>query len=171
MFVREFQLKHLANFHLTFFITQLAVGQMPALKDVKGPEASAIDKIIDVPVGMYSGIANVNIPLYSISIKGVNVPVSLSYIGGGGIKVDEEATMVGPGWKLNYGRAVTRKLHNVPDEHGFLERQALANFFQLPDLNQDPGEAQRNAYIRYTKDVTIDVYDLSPDEFFYSAGS
>jgi len=29
MFVREFQLKHLASFHLTFFITQLAVGQIP----------------------------------------------------------------------------------------------------------------------------------------------
>jgi hypothetical protein len=78
------------------------------------PEAEAFKEYVDVPVNEYTGVANINIPLYTLSEKGMSVPVSLSYHPGG-IRVSEEATWVGLDWSLNAGGVITREIRDKDD--------------------------------------------------------
>jgi len=55
------------------------------------PEAAALGKFGEIPVGKYSGIPNINIPLHTLQSRVISVPISLSYHASG-IKVEEEAS-------------------------------------------------------------------------------
>jgi len=79
------------------------------------PDIMEFQKFGDVPVGQYTGIPNINIPIYEITTRsGLSVPISLSYHAGG-IKVDEKASRTGLGWSLNAGGAISKQIKGVPD--------------------------------------------------------
>jgi hypothetical protein len=78
------------------------------------PNAASLMKFSDVPVSPYTGTADVTIPIYTIQAKGISVPVSLSYHTGG-IKMKEEASLVGLGWALNAGGMVSRTIMGYDD--------------------------------------------------------
>ena len=77
-------------------------------------EAQSLGKFSEIPVDLYTGRTNINIPLFTISYNGIEVPISLSYHGGG-IKVDDECGLVGLGWTLNAGGVVNRIVRGMPD--------------------------------------------------------
>lgn len=56
-------------------------------------------------MSLYTGVPDITIPLYSVKLKDMEVPVSLSYHAGG-ITIDQEATIVGLGWNLNAGGSI-----------------------------------------------------------------
>ena len=66
-------------------------------------------------VDMFTGTANVTIPLYSYNLCGLNLGVSLSY-DTHGLKVDDISSYVGLGWTLNTGGLITRETHGIEDE-------------------------------------------------------
>lgn len=66
-------------------------------------------------VDLFSGTANVNIPIYDYSVDGLDVGVSLSY-NTGGIRVDQIASCEGLGWNLNAGGYITRQVNGIEDE-------------------------------------------------------
>ena len=66
------------------------------------PEAAIFNKFIDNPVSYSTGIPQINVPIYTIELKDLSIPIALSYHAGG-IKVDDIATNVGLGWKLEAG--------------------------------------------------------------------
>lgn len=70
------------------------------------PEVAAFKRYGDVPVSLYSGVPDIGIPLYTVKLKDLEVPISLSYHAGG-ITVDQEATIVGLGWNLVAGGNIT----------------------------------------------------------------
>lgn len=71
------------------------------------PIAASIQKYGDIPVDYYTGVPKIDIPLYEINVKGIKIPVSISYAASG-IRVQEEASWVGLGWSLNCGGVITR---------------------------------------------------------------
>lgn len=78
------------------------------------PQAQAFTKYTDIPVNMYNGLPNVEVPLYTIRARDINVPISLSYHAGG-IKVNEEASWAGLGWTLNAGGVISRNVMGLDD--------------------------------------------------------
>lgn len=72
----------------------------------KSPEAAAFDRITDVPVSMYTGKADLSIPLYTVTNGDISLPISLDYEGSA-IRVEQEATWVGLNWLLNAGGCIT----------------------------------------------------------------
>lgn len=66
------------------------------------PDAAALGKFIETPVGNCNGVPNISIPLYEVVEGDIRLPITLNYHAGG-IKVNEEASMVGLGWSLSYG--------------------------------------------------------------------
>ncbi len=99
------------------------------------PEAAAMEEYTSVPVDMSTGIPNVSVPIFTVVGKGISVPISLSYHGGG-VRVDEVATWVGLGWSLNAGGMITRRVKGAPDEDssfGFLAQ--AGNIPNLEDLD------------------------------------
>ena len=58
------------------------------------PEVASLMKYIELPVSPFTGQPNVNLPIYTIRQGSIEVPVSVSYHGGG-IKVFEQSGIVG----------------------------------------------------------------------------
>lgn len=81
----------------------------------KAPDVAALEKYIDFPVEKSTGTVNVSIPIYTLSIKNFNLPISLNYHTGG-IKVDEMANNCGLGWALVAGGTLSRTIKSYPDE-------------------------------------------------------
>lgn len=69
-----------------------------------------------VGMSLYTGRPEVGIPLYTLPSKELSFPVSLTYSGGGGIKVQDVAGTAGLGWQLVAGGAITRVVRGLPDE-------------------------------------------------------
>jgi YD repeat-containing protein len=89
------------------------------------PSVYSFTKYGDIPVNEYRGIANITIPLYDIKIDDVDVPLNLSYFSGG-IKVAEEAGIVGLGWDMNMPSVI----QTIKDEDDF---KPGMKFSKLPD--------------------------------------
>ncbi len=117
----------------------------------------------DIGVDLYSGTAQVSIPLCMMPSKEFSVPVSLTYTGARGIRVQDYASFVGLGWQLNAGGAISRVLKSFPDEqpNGYIgtglwgQRVAAAagNISLIPNEIQGTMEA-------------VPTADGEPDVFF-----
>jgi hypothetical protein len=135
------------------------------------PEAAQIMKYQDYPVNLFTGVPEISIPIFTVSGKGISVPISLSYHGGGGIKVDEQATNIGLNWALEAGGEITRDIRGGPDEggsgtSGFINKPyTIANY--VDDFNCCSG-----TYIN--QQLWVDAMnghtDLEPDIFYFSFG-
>lgn len=94
---------------ITLLIVGIAVAAQAQV--MPSPDASSMIKGQNVPVNLYTGVASVDVPLFSAQ----GVPVSLQY-NTGGIKVSEIAGVAGLGWHLNAGGSITRVMQGEPDE-------------------------------------------------------
>ncbi|WP_315822485.1 hypothetical protein [Paraflavitalea speifideaquila] len=91
------------------------------------PSVAAIQKYGDYKVGTYTGVPNINIPLYTINLKDISIPISIAYHAAG-IKVGEESSRIGLGWSLEAGGTISRNVMGLDD----LTSKALApNSFDL----------------------------------------
>ncbi len=95
-------------------------------------EAQSLGEFAEIPVDLYTGRTNINIPLFTITYNDIEIPVSISYHGGG-VKVDDEAGSVGLGWTLNAGGVVNRIVRGMPDE--LYEAGKVAGYNHLSRLN------------------------------------
>lgn len=77
------------------------------------PTAFQFLKYTEMPVSEYTGRPNIDIPFYTIKEDGIELPISLSYHGGG-IRVSEEASWVGLGWDLQIG-SIVQQINDVDD--------------------------------------------------------
>lgn len=81
------------------------------------PDAISLGKYGAIPVSLYSGLPQVNIPLYSTKEGDIDINIGLSYMSGG-VKVEEIASWVGLGWTLNAGGAIVRSVRGRSDDGG-----------------------------------------------------
>ena len=92
--------------------------------------AAQVDKMMSNPVNLYTGVPNISIPLFSYQgNNGINTGISIDYAGGG-IQVGEYPSIVGLGWHLNFGGAITRTVRGMPDDFpdkGFLYSPEIPN--------------------------------------------
>ncbi len=81
------------------------------------PEAAHLQKGVNLPVDISSGIPNISIPLFELRTGNISVPISISYHASG-IKVNQLSSSVGLGWGLNAGGAISRNVRGLADEAG-----------------------------------------------------
>lgn len=79
------------------------------------PNAAALGKYGQVPVGLFTGTPQVNIPLYTFNSGSLSIPLALNY-SSNGIRVDELPSNVGLGWSLQAGGVITRVIMDDADE-------------------------------------------------------
>lgn len=95
------------------------------------PNAAALGKFGDIPVGLSTGIPEITIPIYNwlSSRKDFSLNISLSYHAGG-IRIDDIPSFVGLGWALNCGGMISRTVRGLPDdkpEQGYINSDVLPN--------------------------------------------
>jgi hypothetical protein len=137
------------------------------------PTATALAKFGDIPVSYYTGIPNINIPIYTAKNNDISVPISLSYHAGG-IKVEEEAAWVGLGWSLSCGGVITRMVRGMDDipPHGLMTGFPDSylpssidpyNFYSKPTDNN-----QYNYDLDHLNSAILGDEDTEPDVFVYN---
>ncbi|MFP9099861.1 hypothetical protein ACLI09_12490 [Flavobacterium sp. RHBU_24] len=143
---------------ILFFGTVISYGQqMPNIMP-PSPEASAVFKFAEIPVSLYTGLPNINIPLFEIESGGVNVPISISYHARG-IQVAEVGSRVGIGWALNCGGMITKQ---VRDKDDALQFQCVDYSKVFSDLNE------RNSVSASTNLGVAETCDMLPDQYSFS---
>ena len=90
------------------------------------PNAYEVSKFGQLPVGLFSGTINIDIPVLTYKSKNLSIPISLNY-SSNGIKVDQIASVVGLGWNLNAGGVISRIVRDEDDqdEQLFFPKQGL----------------------------------------------
>lgn len=128
------------------------------------PNAAALVRYSDMPVSTYSGVPQVSVPIYTVQSGSLQLPISLSYHGGG-VKVEDAPSWVGCGWTLNAGGAITRSIRGLADETGYFNagQRDMMNAF----INSTSAEDRYQYYATVTEQGTA---DFQPDVFNYQAG-
>jgi hypothetical protein len=79
------------------------------------PEAATQNRQQDIPVSLYTGTAQVGLPIYTFQEGAISIPIGLSY-NASGIKQGEPASWCGLGWSLSAGGQISRMVNGMPDE-------------------------------------------------------
>jgi len=161
-----------------------------------GPTAFEFLKYGEVPVGKYTGVPNISVPIYTIEAKGLNIPISLSYHSNG-FRVNEEAGSTGLGWTLFAGGSVVQtvvgfddfgyyKNRSFPDIQGIVEHSSSGGVpsgilsscngtltgiseakFILP--SDGDGSCTLGAQYQFPLDLFNGEKDFEPDVFHFNA--
>lgn len=78
------------------------------------PDMASLGKFGNIPVGMFTGVPQISVPIYEFKLGDVSLPVSLNYHASG-LKVEEMASNVGLDWALDAGGTVTCEVRGFPD--------------------------------------------------------
>jgi len=129
------------------------------------PNAASLGVFGDIPVGHYTGVPNISIPLYEINLDELKIPISLNYHASG-IKVMQEASWVGMGWALNAGGCIIKNVQGWDD----FEQNPKGYFYQ-DVLPENPGSSfvsASNAQFLKFIDILNDRVDACPDIYSFS---
>lgn len=122
------------------------------------PTSYSLGKYGGMNTSLVTGTPSVSIPLGDLALKGIKIPVNLSYTSDG-VRVDQVAGKAGMGWDLRAGGIINRIVYGVPDETG----QALSVPFNL----QTPST---ELYTFYDAASRPGQFDLQPDIYSFSFG-
>lgn len=145
------------------------------------PNAASLGKFVDYPVGYYTGVPNVDIPIVDVKDGGIDVPVSISYHASG-IRVSELASWVGLGWALNAGGVLIRTVRGAPDEGskhaglygpiGYYASNGLSTLPKLPypDANRviQDDDSNQEMYMHTIPQLQAGDLDGEPDLFTFN---
>lgn len=112
----------------------------------KSPEASAFQKYGETEINEYTGNPAISIPLYTLSYKGIEVPLSLTY-DGGGIQVSQEASWVGLGWSLNVGGCINYVCQEGNDQWLGRYGSWKNDYYRILNSNPDLGLKNEQLYL------------------------
>lgn len=139
------------------------------------PDMRQFTRYGDYPVSRETGVPNISIPLHTITVGDLSVPISLSYHAGG-IRVDDIASWVGLGWTLNAGGVITRTIKGIPDEsqNGWLNMKAQGiHFFDedgyfAPDVTKNRMNPEVFEQYQFIIQMHEALFDTEPDVFNYN---
>lgn len=158
-------------FVLTLFICGyvLVNAQLSPVSPTRpSPNAASLGQYGEVPVSLFTGTPQVDIPLYTIKTDFVNFPITLSYHAGG-FRPDVHPSWTGLGWSLNAGGAITRTVQHLPDEYEYvpggtgLNYTGMGYYYSRPILAASNWNTPAGNYV----DAGI-VKDRAPDIFSFN---
>ncbi|MBS0030044.1 DUF5977 domain-containing protein [Chitinophaga sp. 22321] len=126
------------------------------------PEASELGKYGNLPMNLFTGTPNINIPLYELKGQSLSLPISLSF-NATGFKPEELASWVGQNWSLNAGGVVTRAVMGNPDnDNNYYRNDSTLGIPPLNDLF---------ALFDYQRSTQVAEKDAQPDYYYYNFGN
>lgn len=130
------------------------------------PTSAALGKFGSWPVSYYTGVPQINIPLYEIKSGAISTSVSLSYHASG-IAVEEMGSWTGLGWSLNCGGVITRTVNGYPDENpeGYLN---ILSRYKGSGLSSSFDVTNNTADLSKLSLMADGAYDSEPDAFCFN---
>lgn len=156
------------NLGISLFLcwTQCICAQQIIPSLIPTPNASDLGRYGDTPVSYYTGKPDIIIPLHSINVRGLELPIALRY-DPSGILINSLPGWLGHSWSLDAGGIITRVVNGWADEYKYPPQTIsfpFYNYFQ--------------SYSRLKEEITnISVlkesldrfsYDMAPDIFIFN---
>jgi YD repeat-containing protein len=131
------------------------------------PQSQLFEKYINHAVTEYNGLPEISIPLYTVEIKGVKIPITLSYHASG-IKYKGYDGDIAAGWSLSAGGyRITRTIRGKADElfplydwNTFGALQSLEQSVYMASVCQDYQDAYKMFTITGGNIMRDGEYDL-----------
>lgn len=132
------------------------------------PEVAKLGNFGNVPVNLFFGQLNQSINLFNGNVGDYAVPINLNYNYSGN-KLEETPSIIGLGWQLNIGGAVTREVRGLPDEHprGYYDsgvQSIMNNYINNNSIGYFDAKKLADGWI----DTEIDKYNLSVNGINFS---
>lgn len=161
--------------YFLLFITLPLAGQQVQLPTIIPPSPTAQNfmRYGEIPVDYSTGVPNIEIPIYTVKGRKLELPISISYHASG-IKVRDVASEVGLGWVLNAGGMVSRTVNGKHDESLYLH--TFKNSDELYDSLYDVAWAYEPSstsligimnFEHFLNGNFVDVEDPMSDRYFY----
>lgn len=149
------------TFVFLFLISLNVVSQQKSIIP-PSPEVAMLAKYSDVPVSHYTGIPEINIPLYELKCGSLTLPISISYYASG-VKVEDISSFIGNGWSLFAGGVVTRTIRGKAE--GVLsDGSVYPTVAGLPLTEINPGMNELNK----VQAVSEGNAESEPDIFYFN---
>ena len=133
------------------------------------PTAASLGQFGYIPIGHYTGTADISVPLYEIALDGKKFPIKIAYHASG-IKVAQESGCIGLGWALQGYGAITKQVRGFDD----FESSPKGYYWNtnLPIPTEDNGYDYQNGSVSECKDYSIySQRDGEPDLFHFNFGN
>lgn len=146
-----------------------AAGRM----NLQSPSIASLGTYGDIENNLYTGTPNINIPLYSLEIANQNIPITLNY-NTNNVKPNTHPGIVGLGWSFSCGGSITRHQKERVDEDGYIYKggQKIKFGYQSKGYTYSQGDNWSKEYYLHQlssdKGLGFDVYDYTPDEFYFN---
>lgn len=135
------------------------------------PNAMKMTEYYGQRPNMYTGTANISIPLYSIDFDGWQLPLTLSY-SATGVRTNEEAGEVGLGWGLSATGIISRTISGGDDllksesdgRRGYVYNEEPVTFIMGYDWRTDATPPNTSYYFK----LATEKPDTEPDIFNYN---
>ena len=142
------------------------------------PQTAEFMSYGDIPVSLFAGRMNIEIPLYRIKDRDFDIPISLLYTSDG-FKPEKRSDLVGLDWTLIAGGCISREIYGAPDdfratstseEEGFMRVIKNTKFQDRDKIwNMDTSVVVRDTiYGYYLKPVNGYYQDYQPDLFMFN---
>lgn len=138
--------------------------------NMTSPETAGMDKYGEIPVSLHTGVPNISVPLYTITLPGFNLPIGLSYHAGG-IKVDEVASTTGIGWSLEGVGAIRQQRNGMSDFtplYGWLFNSEKVTDYPISGEPYWTVIYPPSAYHSYMVRAAVGTTDSQADMFSYT---
>ncbi len=143
----------------------------PAVPVIATPNAASLGLYGEVPVSYFTGLPNIEIPIYTIQERGLSFPITMSYHAQG-FRPEMHPSWVGANWSLNFGGAITRKMNKLPDEWSSDDYFTYGYYYTYNRLNNFNWSSSDT--LLAMSDGTnfghlkLDRIDREPDEFSFN---
>lgn len=104
------------SFLLLFIFPQLKAQVTSAIPSppIHAPQAADLGKVVFSPVSLYTGQPNISVPVYNVTNRNLEIPISLNYDASGFVP-NKAPSPVGLNWSMVTG-VITRTVNMFPDE-------------------------------------------------------
>lgn len=155
-----------------FIISIYNYAQLGPITDAPTPNASELARYGNIPVSYYTGKPNITIPICNWNIKGVKMPVNLTY-DATGVPMNSLPGWLGHNWSVQAGGVITRTINGQPDEYVYPAGAHLSrpfhNYFHAYGYLKNA--MNQSNYIEAIEDSIYNYNsysDYSPDVFSFN---
>lgn len=130
------------------------------------PNVAALHKFEQIPISMYTGAPDVTVPLYTVQVGDLQLPINLAYHSSG-VKVQEIASSVGLGWGIFNAGVISVSQKGLDDEglSGYLYNNSYARKrvekYMNGELSLSEAEDLRYTIAMGQEDSEPDIYNFS----------
>jgi len=118
------------------------------------PKVSSMTKYGEYPVSLYTGLVDITVPVYTIQVNNIQVPIEFKYHASG-IKYDDISMEVGLGWSLVAGGVINYTARGAID----FKYQAFIKEINKIDPTENCSNDDFNGLLEVAKGNNPNSYD------------